>query len=158
VAGDLHALLLTSPPAAPATVPLTGGLFLLPLVDSSVASTGDDSVVDGFYELTNGVAEWARRQSVHGDVAYLHSEFFGGHGFHAAVAWRDGAIALGPLFTETSAGEAEDHYTVPTEHHDMAGNVVLRWLGVRRTGHADEFAAAGLDRFRSTAEWAALTT
>ena len=38
----------------------------------------------------------------------------------------------------------------------MAVNVMLRWLGVRRTDRIDEFAAAGLSRCRWTEEWAAL--
>jgi hypothetical protein len=117
-----------------------------------------DLPVDGFYDLTSGVAEWARRHSRHGEVAYLHTEFFGGGGFHAAVAWRDGAVAWGPLFTATSAGEAEDHYATVTDSRDMAVNVMLRWLGVQRVDPADEFAAAGLGRCRWTEEWAALAT
>jgi len=111
---------------------------------------------DLFYDLTRGVAEWARRQSLHGDVAYLHAEFFGGGGFHAAVAWRDGAVTWGPLFTATSAGEAEDHYATVADSRDMAVNVMLRWLGVQRVDQFDEFAAAGLSRCRWTEDWAAL--
>ena len=61
--------------------------------------------------LASGGRGMGAPKSLHGDVACLHTEFFGGGGFHAAVAWRDGAVAWGPLFTATSAGEAEDHYT-----------------------------------------------
>lgn len=111
--------------------------------------------VDGFYELTTEVAEWARRRSRDGDVAYLHTEFFGGGGFHAAVAWRDGAVAWGPLFTATSASEAEDHYAVVADPRDLAVNVMLRWWGVQRGDQADEFSATGLNRYRWTEEWAA---
>ncbi|HWS31574.1 MAG TPA: hypothetical protein VN408_02400 [Actinoplanes sp.] len=98
-------------------------------------------VVDGFYELTEAVAARARD----GVVGYLHAEFFGGAGFHAAVAWRDGAVVWGPMFTATRAGEAEDHYVVTADRTEMAGNVLLRWLGVARGDAIDEFAAAGLD-------------
>ncbi|RSM54884.1 hypothetical protein DMB66_36620 [Actinoplanes sp. ATCC 53533] len=169
MAGTLEALLLKSSEqdprqAALPTVPLAvgSGLVLLPLTEEIVASgaptAADDPPVDGFYALTSGVAEWARRLSLHGDVAYLHTEFFGGVGFHAAVAWRDGAVAWGPLFTATSAGEAEDHYETVADSRDMAVNVMLRWLGVRRLDQHDEFAAVGLTRWRWTAEWAALVT
>ncbi|MDI6105070.1 hypothetical protein QLQ12_41450 [Actinoplanes sp. NEAU-A12] len=148
--------------AALPTVPLAAdsGLVLLPLTEEIVASVvptaADDPPVDGFYELATGVAEWARRQSMDGDVAYLHSEFFGGGGFHAAMAWRDGAVAWGPLFTATSDGEAEDHYATVTDLRDMAVNVMLRWWGVQRADQIDEFTAAGLSRCRWTQEWAAL--
>lgn len=142
-------------PLAPAT-----GLALLPLTDAIVASVlraaEGDPPVPAFYELTTGVAEWARLRSRSGVVAYLHTEFFGGSGFHAAVAWHDGAVAWGPVFTATSAGEAEDHYVVVDDSRQMAVNELLRWLGVRAEGELDEFATAGLTRCRWTEEWAAL--
>src|SRR5690349_19022092 len=114
MAGTVQALLLKSAEqdprrAALPTVPLAAGsgLVLLPLTEEIVASVmptaADDPLVEDFYELRSGVAEWARRHSLRGDVAYLHTEFFGGGGFHAAVAWRAGAVAWGPLFTATSA-------------------------------------------------------
>jgi hypothetical protein len=156
----MQALLLTSSEQCPLpVVPLApgSGLVLLPLTDEIIASAADDRPVTGFYELTSGVAEWARQWSARGPVAYLHTEFFGGSGFHAAMAWRDGAVAWGPLFTATSAGEGEEHYTVVADPHDMAVNELLRSLGVERGDHFDEYTAAGLDRCRWTEEWAALT-
>ncbi|MEU4620538.1 hypothetical protein AB0G04_11245 [Actinoplanes sp. NPDC023801] len=158
---DLRALLWKSAehgdtPHLP-VVALTSGLVLLPLtgkITTTVLGAGDnDPVVDGFYELTEPVADWARRRSHHGVVAYLHSEFFGGGGFHAAVAWHHGDTVWGPRFTATSRGEAEDHYTVPDDHRDMAANMLLRHLGVDRGQHLDEFAAAGLDQQRWTTDW-----
>jgi len=138
------------------------GLALLPLTYKFVAGVlkapEADVYVAGFYELTSGVAEWARRRSLDGVVAYLHTEFFGGGGFHAAMAWRDGAIAWGPLFTATSSSQPEEHYAVVSDRRDMAVNVLLRWLGVHRANETDEYTAAGLNRCRWTEEWAALTT
>lgn len=167
MAGNLQALLLRSSAqtlheAALPTVPLatTSGLVLVPLTEEIVASmvptAADGALVEGFYELTKELAEWAGRHSLYGDVAYLHTEFFGGRGFHAAVAWRGGTIAWGPTFTATSAGEAEDHYSVVGDVGDLAVNVILRWLGVQRGDQADEFDAAGLSRYRWTEDWAAL--
>lgn len=167
MAGTVQALLLKSSAQDPGraalpTAPLTAGsgLVLLPLTEEIVASLMPSAAVsppvDGFYDLTSGVAEWARRHSVHGDVAYLHSEFFGGSGFHAAVAWRDEEVAWGPFFTATSAGEAEDHYVTVVDRRDMAANVMLRWLGVQQADQIDEFAAAGLNQCRWTEEWAAM--
>ncbi|MCW6004041.1 hypothetical protein K1W54_05505 [Micromonospora sp. CPCC 205371] len=168
MAGTVHALLLkrsvqSRAQVALPVVPLAPetGLVLLPLTDEIVASITKTAVHDpavaGFYDLTSGVAQWASRHSVHGLVAYLHTEFFGGSGFHAAVAWRDGVVAWGPVFTATSSGQAPEHYAVVADRRDMAVNVLLRWLGVRRANQIDEFAAAGLSRCRWTEEWAALT-
>jgi hypothetical protein len=167
MAGNLQALLLKSTArsldeAALPIVPLTAGsgLVLLPLTEEIVASlvptAADGAPLEGFYDLTYELAEWAGRHSRYGDVAYLHTEFFGGGGFHAAVAWRGGTVAWGPMFTATSAGEAEDHYSVVEDGDDLAVNVMLRWLGVQRGDQADEFAAAGLNRYQWTEDWAAL--
>jgi len=136
--------------------------MLLPLTTEIVAglvgAERDAAPVAGFYSLSGDVAEWARRSSQHGVVAYLHTEFFGGEGFHAAMAWRDGSVAWGPMFTATSVGEAEEHYVVAANRRDLAGNVLLRWLGVQAADEIDEFAAAGLGRCRWTEEWAELVT
>lgn len=167
MAGNLQALLLKSTAqslreAALPTVPSAAGsgLVLVPLTEEIVASmvpaAVDGAPVAGFYELTKELAEWVLRHSLYGDVAYLHTEFFGGGGFHAAVAWRGGIVAWGPMFTATSAGEAEDHYSVVTGDEDMAINVMLRWWGVPRGDQGDEFAAVGLSRYRWTNDWAAL--
>ncbi|GAA0582504.1 hypothetical protein GCM10010172_79530 [Paractinoplanes ferrugineus] len=167
MAGTVHALLLkiseqSSGQVHLPEVPLApgSGLTLLPLTDEIVAAMGMTAAgaapVTGFYDLRKDVAEWARRLSQHGVVAYVHTEFFGSAGFHAAMAWRDGAIAWGPLFTATSDGEAEEHYATVTDRREMAVNVLLRWLGVQRADQFDEYAAVGLDRCRWTAEWAAL--
>ncbi|GAA4607037.1 hypothetical protein BJY16_006122 [Actinoplanes octamycinicus] len=161
MAGTVEALLLKVSDEGrarltPPTVDLAAGtgLVLLPLTEEITEGLPGDGVVDGFYELTTGVADWARDLSRYGTVAYLHSEFFGGGGFHAAIAWRDGAVAWGPMFTATSAGEAEEHYTVAADRHQMAANVLLRWLGVHRGDAIDEYAAAGLTNGRWTKDWA----
>jgi hypothetical protein len=126
----------------------------VPVVDESCGSVSRQEPVLGFYELTSGLAEWSRSLSRGGPIAYVNMEFFGGIGFHAAVAWRDGAICWGPRFTQSVAGEAEDYYEVLPG--DMAINQVLRCFGVDRRDAIDEFAAAGLRRNRSTEEWASL--
>lgn len=99
MAGNLQALLLRSTAqslheAALPTVPLAAGSgwVLLPLTEEIVASVvptaADGAPVEGFYELTNELAEWAGRHSLYGDVAYLHTEFFGGGGFHVESTLR----------------------------------------------------------------------
>jgi hypothetical protein len=162
MAADLHALLWKPSehgevPDLPVVTPAAGrDLVLLPLTEKVTALLGagqGDQTVDGFYQLTGAIAGWARQRSHTGTVAYLHSEFFGGGGFQAAVAWRGGTIVWGPSFTATSPGEAEDHYTVPADVGDMAANALLRHLGVGRGPAHDEFTAAGLDRQRWTDDW-----
>jgi hypothetical protein len=162
MAGDLHALLWKpsehgDTPDLPVVTPVAGrDLVLLPLTAKVTAQLGaadNDDIVDGFYDLTGAIAGWARQRSHAGAVAYLHSEFFAGGGFQAAVAWHGGTIVWGPLFTATSPGEAEDHYTVPADHRDMAANVLLRRLGIDRGPARDEFTAAGLDQQRWTDDW-----
>lgn len=164
MAAHLHALLLRAVAAtreraeaigAP-LVPLAPhtGLSLLPLTDEVVERIDAAGVpVPGFYELTAGLAEWARSLPADGPVAYVHLEFHGGAGFHAAVVWRAGAADWGPVFTATTAGEAEDHYEVAPA--DMAINRCLRHLGVRPGDDVDEFTAAGLGRHRWTDDWTA---
>ena len=134
----MHGLLVRpSEQAGLPAVPLAAGtdLALIPLDDKL-----DGTAVPGFYELTDEVAAWAR--SLPGTVAYLHSEFFGGSGFQAAVAWRGGEVVWGPSFTATAAEPGH----VVTGPDDLAVNACLRWLGVRRDGHLDEFDTVGLDR------------
>ena len=136
-----------------------GGVGLLPLtgpVRHALAKPDTDAqVVPGFYELTESVTSWARSLSEITPVAYVHLEFHGGTGFHAAIGWVGGAIAWGPRFTCNHPAEADEYYEL-TE--DLAINGVLRWLGVHRGVAVDEFAAAGLARFRWTDEWAAAGT
>ncbi|GAA4935461.1 hypothetical protein [Actinoplanes utahensis] len=166
MAGKLEILLMRTADRDGVGVPAVplgadGEWALVPLTDEIVAAILGDAdeteAVDGFYDLTAGIAEWARQRSVHGDVAYAHVEFFAGTGFHAAVAWRAGAVAWGPVFTANATGEAEDHYEI-VGRDDMAVNALLRWLGVDRGDAFDEFAAVGLDRHRWTDGWAADVT
>jgi len=146
------------------TVALPGApqLLIVPLTKQLIAQiTGglaERSGVLGFYDLSPGIERWARRRSAYGVTAYLHNEFFGGSGFHAAVAWHDDTIVWGPSFTGSTIAEAAAHHYEAAERHDMAANTLLRWLGVQRGTHIDEYAAAGLSRHRWTDDWAALAS
>lgn len=154
MAGTVRVLIFRRDEQEISGVPLDSGsgLALLPLTEDL---RGQERV-DGFYDLTTGIAERAREMSSRGVVAYLHSEFFGGGGFHAAIAWRDGDVVWGPRFTANMPGEGDEHYDVVADHLDMAANLLLRWLGVRRGEGIDEYATVGLNRYRWTDDWAAL--
>lgn len=133
------------------------GISLLPVTEhlrhALPRRTSGDEIVYGFYELTSAVASWARHLSRHTPVAYVHFEFHGGNGFHAAIGWASGEVAWGPRFTRTDDGEAEDHYELVPPPGEMAVNGALRWLGVHRHRANDEFQEAGLTRFRWTEQW-----
>lgn len=138
-----------------------GRLGLVPLTRTVRRSLGEpDSgaeLVPGFYELSRQVSAWTESLSQTGPVAYVHMEFHGGTGIHAAIGWAGGAIEWGPSFTCNHPADSDKHYTLAAPE-DMAINGVLRWLGLHRGEAVDEFEAAGLDRFRRTNEWAAATT
>lgn len=166
VAGELEALLVCPTDevrvaAARVDAALVGldraGLALLPITERLHRALGDlhqdTEAVLGFYNLTGPLADWAATLSQTTSVAYIHLEFHGGTGIHAAVGWRDGAICWGPRFTATP-GADEVHYELAAPK-DMAINGVLRWFGVHRGAAVDEFEAAGLARFRWTDQWEA---
>lgn len=130
-------------------------IVLIPITHQVVVdhTSGDDSAILGFYDLTDGLAEWASALSRSVPTAYVDVESFGGTGFQAAIGWSDGEVVLGPLFTQTHAGEAEAHYHIPVNGEPMAVNAVLLWLGVSKGAAKDEFEAVGLGRFRHTDWW-----
>ena len=108
--------------------------------------------------LTGGVVRRALQLSGCGRVLYVHVEFFGGIGFHAVLGWRGGEPVLGPLFTadhETARQHEGYVLLAESDRAGMAANIGLRFLGVTAAPGLDEFATAGLDAHRWTAEWTA---
>lgn len=164
VAGLLEGLILITaagePRALPPGVPVSDlnidGACFIPLTDDvrvRFCQAGlDAGPVEGFYELSEGVVRWARELSQGRMVLYVHSEFHGGQGIHAAIAWHEGSVIFGPCFTKTAGEVAEPHYQV-ADGPDMAINLGLRALGVHAEGRDDEFATVGLGKFRWTGEW-----
>jgi hypothetical protein len=165
VAGVLEGLILIPvsgqagplPQEVPAVALAIGGTYLIPLTDAVRArchqADRDAGKVEGFYELTQGIARWAQELSREWTVLYIHCEFFGGDGIHAAIAWQHESITFGPCFTRTR-GELADPPYQAADPPDMAINVGLRALGIQAAGHHDEFATIGLDRHRWTNDWA----
>lgn len=75
------------------------------------------------------------------------------------MVWSGGTISFGPTFTANDTSEAlTPAYPVTRDTAAQAINEALRHLGVRTTGEEDEFSAIGLDRYRWTDEWAAVST
>lgn len=166
MAAVLEALILIPRPGHPGRVPAdvpvveldVEGVRLIPLTEPVRAdcqrSDAGAGVVEGFYELTNGVARWARELSREWVVLYAHLEFFGGEGFQAAIAWDQGRVVFGPWFTRTPMESAEPHYQ-EAGRLDMAINLALRDLGLPASEGRDEFGTLGLGKHRRTKDWVA---
>ena len=164
VAGVLEGLVLVPahggagpvPPEVPVADLVVAGTYLIPFTDAVRArchqAAGDTVGVDGFYELTRGIARWAQELSRDWMVLYVYCEFWAGDGIHAAMAWHRGSVIFGPRFT-CSRGETADPPYQPADWPDMAINAGLRALGIHAAGCPDEFAAIGLGRHRWTSEW-----
>lgn len=108
---------------------------MFPLTDELYGEIGPGDEADEFEKLSPGVEQWAQRISMASRLAYVEAEFFGGVGGQAAVAWSEGARALGPLRDQDAI------------------NQVLRFLGARADGAHDEFDAIDLGRHRDTSDW-----
>lgn len=166
MAAVLEALILIPhrdhPGRLPADVPVRDlgveGVRLIPLTEPVRAdcqrSEGGAGIVEGFYELSNGVARWAGQLSREWAVLYVHLEFFGGQGFHAAIGWDRERVVFGPCFTRTPLELAEPHYQ-EADRQGMAINLALRALGLPADGERDEFDTLGLGKYRWTSDWIA---
>jgi Methyltransferase domain len=165
VAGILEGLILIPvpgqagllPPDIPAVALAIEGTHLIPLTDAvrsrfQKEDHDDTGKVEGFYELTQGVARWTRELSGGWMVLYAHCEFFGGDGIHAAIAWHQESIIFGPCFTRTRGEVADPPYQAAVVR-DMAINAGLRALGIYAVGRHDELANIGLDKHRWTNDW-----
>ena len=166
----LEALIVRGTPSWPAPIadlnhiiPLNDSapLGLLPLNDTifDAIHPGQDHNVKpvlGFQTLTQSVVDLALEASVTAPVAYVHAMFSGGHGYQAAMAWKNGgSITFGPVFTANHPDERPNwHYHLVHHHTDlMAINQVLRFLGIQATNNNDEFDTVGLGTHRFTDEW-----
>jgi hypothetical protein len=88
-----------------------------------------------FTSLSRDGARCVQEVCTQGSLAYVEAEFFGGAGHQSAVAFLDGALALGPVAARDAINQA------------------LRFLGVTPTGKQDEFDTVGLFKHRSTDAW-----
>lgn len=129
--------------------PLYLGYGLLPVTDDHAG--GDEPVsFDHLERLTDRLARWAADQSQQFPLAYVETDYFGGDGWQAAVAWVEGCVVYGPARTTDLY---EGGRLVPTPLLDGAINRAVRHLGVDRGAVRDEFDALGLGRHRSNERW-----
>jgi hypothetical protein len=106
------------------------------------AAYGKGEWLAGSIELASGDADFARRASVHGLIAYFETDYFGGTGSQAAALWRNGEEVMAP---DTHA----DGQHNPRDLPHMPVNTVLRAMGVAKGREIDEFDAFGLGNYRS---------
>jgi hypothetical protein len=137
-------------------VPLGQGLGLVPLTDAlfdalGASSSGGGGYLEGFSFLSEPVERWLTSLSQGGLVAYVEAEFFGGTGSRAAVAWRDGAVALPPGVTTNEPDEPGERKQ--PRDHDWAINRALRLMGAGAGAAVDEFDGVGLGAHRDTEDW-----
>jgi hypothetical protein len=92
----------------------------------------------------------AEIQSKKFPLAYIETDYFGGHGCQAATAWIGGDAAFGPAH---AADLWEGSKYVPTPLLEGAINRTVRLIGVDRGAALDEFDALGLGRHRSNESW-----
>jgi hypothetical protein len=92
---------------------------------------------DEFWRLTDGLARLGAELSRGGRVAYVETDYFGGSGDQAAMAWEDGEVLSAP-------------------HKARIGAIhgALMWLDVEKGDADDRFDALGLGRHRHTDDWA----
>ncbi|RSN33590.1 hypothetical protein DL990_16690 [Amycolatopsis sp. WAC 01416] len=114
-------------------------LSLLPLTEVPA-----DAGVPGFGEFWTAPAGFDRllaECSRRGAVAYVEAEYFGGTGTQSAQVWDSGETVFGP------------QHQAEGESGGSPISQALRWLGVVKGDHFDEFDAVGLGRHRDTDDW-----
>jgi hypothetical protein len=148
-------------------VPLGQGLGLAPITDElfdeitgEIQAAGDDPH-PGLRKMSPGLAELAVRLSDRTPVAYIETDYFGGKGAQAAIAWDRGRVVVGPLNTGDGTPSARGAINRALRYLGVAlptraGRVVSRVLtalGLPCGLILDEFGAVGLGRFRSDEDW-----
>ncbi len=142
----LRAVLRDQAEMAAVLVPLRQGAAMVPMTDELFDAVADGASERplGFWKLPSGfdcvLADW----SATGPIGYIEADYFGGVGSQRAALWTDRRLTFGPL----SFAEGREW---PAEGSPISQ--VLARLGVDRTGHYDEFAAAGLADHRDTEDW-----
>ena len=137
------------------TVPLPGGLTMLPVTAEMTSGLDPDAVGDeripGSWNLQQPVAALSRALSRDRRVLYVFSETWAGPGIKESIAWRDGQLLYGPSGTCDIEADLEPGYQLVPG--DNAVNAGLRAVGVHATDGRDEYATVGLDKHRMTEDW-----
>jgi hypothetical protein len=118
-----------------APIPLDQGFALLLLLDDDLDAmmpAPQAGRVEGFVYLSAQLDQLLRRGSAAGPLVYLETDYFGGIGTQAAVAYGRGDVLVAPRASE-AFGPIND---------------ALRAIGARAVPPADEFWSVGLQHHR----------
>lgn len=143
------AVLEKNAPSLPAAtvLDLVQGFGILP-VTKSVKAQAKGGVAYKGLALAKPLADWAKRASTDGPVAYIEGHYPAASNHQGAVVWTQGAETLGP--------ETDDSAWDPRENNEERPvNRALRELGLRVGEFDDEWDAAGLTRRYDTEDWVA---
>ncbi len=130
--------------------PLRLGFGFLPLTEE-LAGDDEPAPFDHLVRLTERLGLWAAEHSRGFPLTYVETDYFGGVGTQAAVAWVSGQVVFGP--TRTPEGRGGD--VVGPATAGGAINRAVRHLGVTRGWFHDEFDALRLGEHRSNEGWLA---
>jgi hypothetical protein len=125
--------------------PLAQGFALIPITDALAEElkTATPNVEASLIGMAPGVFNVALRTSKRTAVAYISTEYFGGHGGQDAVACLNGDV----IFSPESKGYND---AWPNSSISQA----LRAIGVIANAGQDEFDTLGLGSHRETHRWA----
>jgi hypothetical protein len=116
---------------------LEQGFGFLPATDALDDELGGGEMPhEEFWRLTQGLARLGAELSHGGPVAYVETDYFGGSGDQAAMAWEEGEVV-----------------SEPSKRRMGAINHALLHLGVEKGAADDRFDALGLGRHRHTDDW-----
>lgn len=120
-------------------VALADGFALVPL-DHDWRHALDLDALD-LEQVLPALGPFALEASVHGPIAYLHIETFGGAADQCVVVWDGGDVVM--------AEQAEE------AREPLPSNRALQRIGVVAPEGQDEFDTLGLGRHRETEDWLA---
>lgn len=135
---------LESVPNEHLTVILGQDVRMIPITNKLVGT--EPAIFEGgelFHNLSVAAYNFALEASKEGSIAYVEAEYFGGVGYQCAVVWQNEAVVLGPFLA----------YKLPIL--EMPINRALRYFGVQKEHHLDEFDALSLGKIRHTGDWVA---
>ena len=116
---------------------LPGDLGFLPATDELAEEAGGGGrAYEELDRLTEGLARLGARMSAMDSVIYVETDYHGGTGEQAGMAWLDGDVVWAPI-----------------RARDDAIGYVLVWVGVEIGDRYDEIEALGLDRHRHNDGW-----
>lgn len=95
-----------------------------------------DAIAEEFWQLPAKLAECARECSVHGPIAFIATDYFGGTGTQAAIAWNAGRVVFDPEVATSGCINSALH---AIDLHDAPGLDAFDTLGLGEVRAMDDF-------------------